>query len=579
MSYGAAAIKTSGVAAQPPGRSWALFIILLLLLVAMAGRAVYLQGIHTDFLQQEGNARYGRVVDIAAHRGMISDRYGEPLAISTPVESVWASPADVEATPEQVSQLAQALDMNAADVRSRLFDTSHDFVYLKRQMPPEQAAKAMQLELPGISLQREYRRYYPSEEETAQLIGFTNMDDNGQEGLELGMQDTLGGKAGSQRVIKDRRGHIVEDVASIRAPKPGNDLALSLDSKMQHLAFREIKQTVEQYHAKSGAIVVLDARSGEVLALANWPSYNPNNRDRPAATAMRNRAVTDMYEPGSTMKPFTVASALEEGKVKPDTVINTENGVLTIGGHKIHDTHPEPHLTVSQVIQVSSNVGAAKMALSLSPETFWSHLSEAGFGAPTGSAFPGETGGRLRDYRKWMPIDQATMAYGNGISVSLLQMARAYTIFANGGELKPVTFFRQDVAPAGHRVFSENTANEVLHMMEAVVKAGGTAPQAQVNGYRVAGKTGTAHKLENGHYVDRYVASFIGIAPVSNPRLIVAVMVDEPAGSQYYGGQVAAPAFSDVMGAVLRLLNVPNDAPLNNAPRTQPPPEAVREET
>ena len=571
----ASTIQTTGVAALPPWRSRLLFVLLLLGLCGLLGRAVYLQGIHNDFLQQKGDARYGRVVDINAHRGMITDRYGEPLAISTPVESVWVSPQDAAATPQQVKQLAHILGMNAGEVANRLFDSARDFVYLKRQLPPEEAEKIVKLELPGVSLQREYRRYYPGGEVTAHLLGFTDVDDNGQEGIELGLQQQLSGKAGSQRVIKDRRGRIVEDVASIRAPKPGSDLALSIDSKMQYLAYREIRLAVERQHAKAGSIVVLDAKSGEVLALANWPSYNPNNRDKPNVKVLRNHAVTDLYEPGSTMKPFTVATALEAGKVTPQTLINTEGGEFSVGGRTIHDTHPEQMLTVAQVIQKSSNVGAAKIALSLPPETFWRSLSDVGFGTPTGGIFPGEAAGRLRDYRNWLPIEQATMSYGNGISVSLLQMARAYTVFANDGELRPVSLLRQKQPEVGKKVFSATTARAVRNMLELVVQPGGTAPLAQVNGYRVAGKTGTAHKLEGRHYVNRYIASFIGLAPASDPRLIVAVMVDEPSG-EYYGGQVAAPVFSNVMGAALRLLNVPNDAPLGNV--LMPPEEIVKEE-
>ncbi len=574
MNY-ASGIQTTGLVALPPWRSRLLFLTLLLGLCGLVARAVYLQGIHNDFLQQKGDARYGRVVDINAHRGMITDRYGEPLAISTPVDSIWISPQDVEATPQQVKQLAQNVGMDVAEVKRRLFDTSHDFVYLKRQLPPEQAEKVVKLEMPGVSSRREYRRYYPGADMTAHLLGFTDVDDNGQEGMELVLQDKLSGKAGSERVIKDRRGHTVEDVASIRAPKPGGDLALSLDSKMQYIAYREIKLAVEQHHAKAGSIVVLDAKSGEVLALANWPSYNPNNRAKVELKAMRNHAVADQFEPGSTMKPFTVATALEAGKVTPQTVINTENGVYTVGGRKIHDSHPEAFLTVSQVIQKSSNVGASKIALSLPPETFWRSLSEVGFGAQTGSGFPGEAAGKLRDYKKWQPIEQATMSYGNGIAVNLLQLARAYTVFANDGDLKPITLLRQDAPTIGKKVFSQNTVQEVRDMMELVVQPGGTAPLAQINGYRVAGKTGTSHKLEGGHYVNHYVASFVGLAPASSPRLIVAVMVDDPSG-EYYGGLVAAPVFSNVMGSALRLLNVPNDAPLGNV--MMPPAEIIKEE-
>ncbi len=564
MKYATPPIQTSGQIALPAWRSRVLFVLLLAGLGALLVRAIYLQGINNDFLQQKGDARYGRVVDIHAHRGMITDRHGEPLAVSTPVESVWASPADVEVSTKQIIQLAQIVGMSPEEAKDRLTNTSREFVYLKRQLPPEQAAKIIKLGIPGVSLQREYRRYYPGGEVTAQLIGFTNVDDNGQEGIELALQAQLGGKAGSQQVIKDRRGFIVEDVASLRAPKAGSNITLSIDSKIQSLAFREIKQAVERHKAKAGSIVVLDARTGEVLALANWPSYNPNNRDKPSVAILRNRTVTDLFEPGSTMKPFTIAAALETGKIKPGTVIDTAGGVFTVNGRTIHDTHPEHALTVAQVIQKSSNVGTAKIALGMAPETFWHSLNESGFGSLTGSEFPGEAAGKLRDYKKWRPIEQATMSYGNGISVNLLQLARAYTVFANGGELKPITLLKQETPVVGVKVYSEATAQAVRDMMELVVKPGGTAPLAQITGYRVAGKTGTAHKLENGKYVNRYIASFVGMAPASDPRLIVAVMINEPGGRDYYGGLVAAPVFSNVMGESLRTLSVPNDAPLDN---------------
>jgi cell division protein FtsI (penicillin-binding protein 3) len=576
MNY-ASNLKTTGQTELPKWRARVLFVLLMLGLFVLLARAVYLQGIHNDFLQQEGVARYGRVIDISAHRGNITDRNGEPLAISTPVESVWAIPADVEATSQQINLLAQTLGVNTAEVKKRILDTSRDFVYLKRQLPPDQARKVMDEGVPGVALRREYRRYYPSGEVTSHLLGFTDVDDNGQEGIEFAWQALLGGKNGSQRVIKDRRGQIVEDVASVRVPKPGKDLVLSLDSKMQFMAYREIKAAVEQHHAKTGSIVVLDAKSGEVLALANWPSYNPNNREKPNVAVMRNLAVTDVFEPGSTMKPFTIATALEAGIIKQNSVIDTRGGVFTVGGRKIHDTHPENTHTVSQVIQKSSNVGAAKIALLMPAKTFWQGLNDSGFGEQTGSMFPGEAAGKLRDYRSWRPIEQATMAFGNGISVNLLQLARAYTVFANEGELKQITLLKQEVPTVGVTVFSAATVLAVRDMLELVVKPGGTAPLAQIVGYRVAGKTGTSHKLENGHYVDRYVASFVGMAPASNPRLIVAVMINEPAGKEYYGGQVAAPAFSNVMSAALRELNVPNDAPLNNV--LQPPAEIIKEDT
>jgi cell division protein FtsI (penicillin-binding protein 3) len=576
MNY-ASNLKTTGQVELPRWRARVLLALLMLVLFLLLARGVYLQGIHNDFLQQEGTARYGRVVDISAHRGKITDRNGEALAISTPVESIWASPADVEVTQKQLLQLAQLMGMNPAEVKTRLTDTSRDFVYLKRQLSPEQAKKVIDVGVPGVAERLEYRRYYPSADVTAHVLGFTSVDDNGQEGIEVAWQAQLGGKNGSQRVIKDRRGHIVEDVASVRVPKPGKDVTLSLDSKMQSIAYREIKSAVELHHAKNGSVVVLDAKSGEVLALANWPSYNPNNREKASLAVMRNVAVTDEFEPGSTMKPFTIATALEAGKIRQNTVIDTHGGTFTVGGRTIHDTHPEKSLTVAGVIQKSSNVGASKIALLLPPKTLWQGLSDSGFGEPTGSNFPGEAKGKLRDYKTWRPIEQATMSYGNGISVNLLQLARAYTVFANDGELKPITLIKQEVPTLGATVFSAATAQAVRDMLELVVKPGGTAPLAQVTGYRVAGKTGTAHKLENGHYVDKYVASFVGMAPASNPRLIVAVMLNEPSGKEYYGGQVAAPAFSNVMSASLRLLNVPNDAPLNNV--LQPPKDIIREET
>jgi cell division protein FtsI (penicillin-binding protein 3) len=563
MNYAASAHPD--ITAKLPGwRATALFAVLLAGLAGLLGRGVYLQGIRNDFLQEKGNARYSRVIEVVAHRGMIADRNGEPLAVSTPVESVWASPSDVEADNRQIKQLAQILGMSDGELKTRLFDTSRDFIYLKRHLPPDQAGKVVSLNLPGVSLQREYRRYYPAGEEAAQMLGFTGMDDNGQEGLELALQERLAGKSGSQRVIKDRRGHIVEDAGSLRAPKPGNDILLSLDSNVQHLAYRELESAVRQHKAKAGAVVVLDARSGEVLALANYPAYNPNNRDKVSSQAMRNRAIADLFEPGSTMKPFTVATAIEQGKVSPETIINTERGVYTVGGKKIRDTHPESMLTV------------AKIALSLESETLWQSLSDSGFGAQTGSNFPGEAPGKLRDPKTWRLIEQATMSYGHGISVNLLQLARAYTVFANNGELMPVSMLKLDAAAIGKKVFSDRTVLALRGMLELVVQPGGTAPLAQVEGYRVAGKTGTAHKLENGHYIDRYVSSFVGFAPASNPRLIVAVMIDEPGNGQYYGGLVAAPVFSKVTGAALRALNVPNDAPLNNV--IAPPSDIVKEE-
>jgi len=575
MNYAASALPD--ITAKLPGwRATALFVVLLAGLAGLFGRGAYLQVVHNDFLQEKGNARYSRIIEVSAHRGMITDRNGIPLAVSTPVESVWASPADVEVDSQQVKQLARILGVGVGDLESRLFDTSRDFVYLKRHLPPDQAEKVVSLNLPGISLQREYRRYYPTGEVAAQTLGFTGQDDNGQEGLELALQEQLVGKHGSQRVIKDRHGRIVEDAGSLRPPKPGSDIVLSLNSNVQHLAYRELERAVKQHRAKAGAVVVLDARSGEVLALANYPAYNPNNRGRISNQAMRNRAVIDLFEPGSTMKPFTVATAIEQGKVRPETAINTERGVLTVGNKRIRDTHPESMLTVAQIIQQSSNIGSAKMALSLEPQTLWQSLADSGFGTRTGSNFPGEAAGKLRDPMTWRPIEQATLSYGHGLSVNLLQLARAYTVFTNDGELKPVSLLKLDAPATGKKVFSGSTARMMRDMLELVTQPGGTAPLAQVAGYRVAGKTGTAHKLEDGRYVDRYVASFVGFAPVSNPRLVVAVMIDEPNNGQHYGGLVAAPVFSKVTGAALRALNVPNDAPLDNV--IAPPADIIREE-
>ncbi len=539
--------------------------VILLGLVGLAGRAAYLQGMHKGFLQQKGESRYSRVVEISAHRGMITDRHGEPLAISTPVESVWASPQDMEITTSQIKKLAEIIGMNSAEIQKKIEGPQRDFVYLKRHLPPEIAARVVELNMPGVFLRREFRRYYPAGELTAHMLGFTDVDDNGQEGVELAWQDDLAGKPGSRRVIKDRKGRIVEDIESIRVPRPGRDIALSIDSKIQYLAYRELKQAVEASKSKAGGIVVLDAQTGEVLALANLPVYNPNNRGKIKSERARNRALTDVFEPGSTLKPFTVAAALEAGRISPDTIFQTAPGTLTIGKATIRDSHREGPLTVSQVIQKSSNVGSAKIALSLPPETLWEILSQSGFGVSTGSGFPGEVTGRLRPHKTWRPIEQATMSYGHGISVSLIQLARAYTLFSAEGELKPVSLLKLDAPTTGERVISRATALAVSRMLEMVVRPGGTAPRAQISGYRVAGKTGTAHKLEgNGYAKDRYISTFVGYAPASNPRLIIAVMLDEPSAGQYFGGVVAAPVFSQVMAGALRILSVPHDAPSNN---------------
>jgi cell division protein FtsI (penicillin-binding protein 3) len=555
-----------GLVRLPVWRARVMLAVLVAAFAVLAARSLYLQAIHTDFLQEKGDARYSRVIEVPATRGKIVDRHGEALAVSTPVKSIWAIPADAAVLgPREQAKLLALLGMEAAELRRKLADTSRDFVYLKRQLAPETADAIGALGLSGIHQQREFRRYYPAGEVTAHVIGFTGVDDAGQEGVELAFQQHLGGKPGSRRVIKDRLGRIVEDVESIRAAQDGRDLALSIDSKLQNLAFGALKKAVEQHRAKAGALVAIDVRSGEVLALANVPSYNPNNRTRTGAQ-LRNRVITDLFEPGSTLKPFTIAAALESGNVAPTTPVATGEGRLTIANYTIRDVHPEPSLTVAQVIQKSSNVGAAKIALGLPREAMWDLYKRLGFGEAPQLGFPGAAAGRLRDYRNWRPVEQATMAYGMGISLSLAQLARAYTVFAREGELVPLTLVKTGAAASGEKLLSTATARAVRAMLELAVQPGGTGPRARIMGWRVAGKTGTARKQEDGRYVgDKYIASFVGLAPASAPRLVVAVMIDEPSG-QYYGGTVAAPVFAEVMQGALRMLGVPNDAPLEPVP-------------
>lgn len=549
--------------ALPLWRSRLLIMLLLLGLVALAGRAIYLQGLNKDFLQQQGQSRYSRIVELNAQRGKITDRHGEILAISAPVKSVWADPQKVSATPEQLQALAHLLEMDVADIRKRVLDQDKRFVYLRRQLSPEMASGVANLKIAGVYLKREFYRYYPTGEVAAHILGFTDIDGKGQEGVELGWEDILTGEHGSRRVIKDRIGRVIESVEKIRSARPGQNLALSIDSKIQYLTHRELKRAVKANQAKAGSVIVLDVQTGEVLGLANYPSYNPNQRSsiRPGTT--RNRALVDVFEPGSTLKPFAVAVAMEIGKINPDTLFHTSPGVLKIGNATIRDVRNKGTISVSQVIQESSNVGAAKIALMLPPKTLWEMLSRSGFGMPTGANFPGEVNGRLRPYHKWRPIEQATMSYGHGISVNLMQLARAYTIFAAGGELKPISLWKRDTPTVGQQVISRETALAMSRMLETVVQPGGTGLQARINGYRVAGKTGTAHKpLEGmkGYAKNRYISTFVGYAPVSNPRLVVAVMIDEPSAGQYYGGAVAAPLFSQVMSGALRQLRVPHDA-------------------
>jgi cell division protein FtsI (penicillin-binding protein 3) len=553
---------TQGLVRFPVWRARLVLLAIAAAFALLAARALYLQALETEFLQGKGDARTSRLIEVPATRGRIVDRHGDALAVSTPVKSIWAIPGDVELSAPQHRKLAVLLGLEARALQKKLDESTRDFVYLKRQVSPDTAEAIAALGLKGIYQHREFRRYYPGGELTAHVIGFTGVDDVGQEGIELAFQSQLAGKPGTRRVLKDRLGRIVEDVESIRAAQDGRDLALSIDGKLQSLAFGALQSAVEQHRAKAGALVVLDALTGEVLALVNVPSFNPNNRARLTGTQLRNRVITDLFEPGSTLKPFTVAAALESGKVTPSTSIGTAHGTLTLARHTIRDVHPAAMLSVTQIVQKSSNVGAAKLALGLPSEAMWALYQRLGFGQAPQLDFPGAAAGKLRHYSGWRPIEQATMAYGHGISVSLIQLARAYTVFARDGELVPLTLVKTASRTAGERVLSPQTALAVRAMLEAAVQPGGTGARARIVGWRVAGKTGTAHKLDNGAYAaDRYLSSFVGFAPASAPRLVLAVMIDEPSG-QYYGGAVAAPVFAQVMQGALRLLEVPHDAPL-----------------
>jgi cell division protein FtsI (penicillin-binding protein 3) len=548
----------------PAWRRRLLLIVILLGFAGLFARGIYLQSLHKEFLQQKGDARYSRTLTLQAHRGKITDRNGELLAISSPVESVWASPPDVKVNESQKQALGKLLGLKSEDVDKKFANLQREFVYLKRRVSPNLAAQVMSLNIPGVFLEREYKRFYPAGDVTAHVVGFTDINDVGQEGFELAQNGHLSGKAGSRKVIKDRQGRIVEDLEDVKVPQDGKDLVLSIDRRIQYLAFRELAEAVEKHKAKAGAVVVLDAKTGEVLAMVNLPTYNPNNPVNIVGKT-RNRVITDAFEPGSTLKPMTAAAAMEFGDFKPDTKIQTAPGYMTIGTATIHDAHPHDVLTVSEVIQKSSNVGSAKMALSLKREAIWSTFNQFGFGSRANIGFPGEASGRLRPYKSWRPIEQATMSYGHGISLTLLQLARAYTVFANEGELKTISLLKINEPSVGHQVFSAQVANDMKAMLELAVLPGGTALRAQVAGYRVGGKTGTAHKLgKAGYEKDKYVGSFVGMAPASNPRLIMAVMIDEPTNGEYYGGTVAAPVFSAVMADALRMLAVPQDAPNSN---------------
>lgn len=544
-----------------PGRRRLLLAVMACSFAALVGRAVDLQVMDRDFLQDQGDARHLRVVEMPAHRGMILDRQGEPLAISTPVQSVWVNPQEVITAREQMPRLAAVLGLDMDDIQRALASRAgREFVYLSRHISPDHAAQVRALEIPGVYLQQEYRRYYPAGEVMAHVVGFTDIDDEGQEGLELAYAEWLRGTPGAKRVIKDGRRNIVETVESIRAPQPGHDLRISIDRRIQFLAYRELKAAVRQHGARSASAVILDVQRGEVLAMVNQPSYNPNNREQRRSDHFRNRAVTDVFEPGSTIKPFTVAAALEAGRYQPHTLIDTSPGYMTVGRNTVKDVRDFGPLDVTGVMRKSSNVGVVKMALSMPPRTLWDMLSRVGFGSTTGSGFPGEAAGLLVNHPRWRDIELATLAFGYGLSVTPLQLAEAYSVIASDGLLRPVSFLYQDQVPEGERVMATRVAREVRAMMEEVLGPEGTAPLARVTGYRVAGKTGTVKKAVAGGYAEnRYQALFAGIAPASQPRLVMVVVVDEPSRDQYYGGAVAAPVFSRVMTGALRLMNIPPD--------------------
>ncbi|ACM34419.1 MAG: penicillin-binding protein 2 [Diaphorobacter sp.] len=542
------------------------FIVALVALgfVGLAGRAAYVQVIGNDFFQRQGEVRFARTLELPANRGRILDRNGLILASSVPAASIWAIPEDVEmAKPEvraKLKDLARLMDMPLSTLQGKLADEDKTFVWIKRQLDWDVGQQITALGLKGIYLRKEYKRQYPEGEAAAHVVGFTNVEDHGQEGMELAFDKDLAGKPGSRRVIKDRLGRVVEGVGAEVPPVDGKDMQLSIDSKVQFFAYQKLRDTVQAHKAKAGSVVVLDARTGEVLALANYPSYVPDKRQNLTGEQLRNRALTDVFEPGSTIKPITVGLALESGRFKPETSVDTTPGRLTITGSTISDTHNYGLLTVEGVIQKSSNVGTTKIAMQLPAQEMWETFSAVGFGQKPQIAFPGVASGRLRPYKSWRPIEQATMSYGYGLSASLFQMARSYTVFSNGGKVIPATMLKTHEAPVGVPVFSERTANQVRKMLQMAAGPGGTGQKAQTVGYSVGGKSGTARKQVGKSYASgKYRAWFTGLAPIDQPRIIVAVMVDEPSNGVIYGGAVAAPVFSEVVQQTLRMMGVAPD--------------------
>jgi len=535
-----------------------LLLIFFVTSIALIVRAVNLQVTETEFLQGQGKARFLREVSMPTTRGTISDRNGEPLAVSTPVDSVWVNPGEVLQLPEQLERLARILQADPDDIERKLTQRAgKEFVWLRRRLNPDVAAQIRALNIQGVFLQKEYRRFYPAGEVAVHVVGFTNIDDIGQEGLELAYNDWLQGEAGLKRVINDRLGRTVEEVELVKEPKPGNDLHLTIDGRLQYLAYRELKRTVLKHGARSGSVVLMDLDSGEILAMVNQPSYNPN-QPNPDNDGLRNRAVTDVFEPGSVMKPFAITAVLEDGAVTPTTPIDTSPGTLLVSGHTIRDHHNYGLLDVTGVITKSSNVGVTKLSLELEPQQMWDTYNRFGFGEATGSGFPGESAGVLRNHRRWRRLEQATISYGYGISATALQLAQAYAVIANAGRLRQPTLIQGATNPP-ITVIDPHLARQVAAMLETVTGPEGTGKKARVPNYRVAGKTGTSKKASPQGYAHRYVASFAGFAPASDPKLVCVVVINDPTGELYYGGDVAAPLFSSVVSGALRLMNIPPD--------------------
>lgn len=536
-------------------------VFFLLLLIALIWRVVDLTVLHRQFLKGQGDARSLRIQTIPAYRGMITDRQGSPLAISTPLQSVWVNPKDFSPTPTQLTALSKLLGLSQKILLNRVERAkSREFLYLQRQLPPILAKKIEKLTIDGINFQQEFKRYYPEADSTAQLIGFTNIDDAGIEGLELAYQEWLMGVPGKKKVVKDRTGRIIEELGVIKESRPGHDLVLSIDRRIQYLAYHELCNTLEKFAAKSGSVVVVDTQTGEILAAANAPSFNPNARGRYTRDSYRNKAFTDTFEPGSVIKPFSIASALSSGTVKPETIIDTRPSWMIVHGHTIRDGHNYGVLDVTGVLQHSSNVGVTKMILLSPAEQLIGVLRRSGFAQRTESGYPGESDGGIVKAKDANPFVLATLSFGYGLSVSAVQLAKGYSVFANHGTLIPLTLLHNDTKEVGERVVDEKTAANVLGMLEAVLGNEGTGKLARVPGYRVAGKTGTARIAgKNGYAEHRHIASFVGIAPVSQPRLAVVVIIHEPTRNSYYGAAVAAPLFAKVMSGSLRILDIPPD--------------------